>query len=407
VPTVEVGDAASRPAGDWVTVLEHEEVPFVSYPFEWCFGMLRDAAALHLDVLAEALTRGMTMKDGHAYNVQWWGSRPSFIDVTSFTRHGGGPWPGYRQFCETFLNPLFLQANRGVDFQPLLRGRLAGISVADMYRLVAARDIVRRGVLRHVVVHRLVDRRATGPSQATTVAMAEAGFSAEVAKAAASSLRKLVRSMTWRPRRSAWSTYGADNPYCWEDRRQKAAFVEAAAAAGPAQLVWDLGCNDGTYARVAARSGSYVVAVDADHPTIEKLYQSLRAEGNERILPLVMDVADPTPGMGWRNTERRALSDRGRPDLVLCLALVHHLAIGANVPVAEIVAWLRSFACSVAVEFVGRDDPMVQRMLAGKPIEHPDYSTDAFESCLGRCFRIDRREPLGSGTRTMYLVNPR
>ena len=408
VTTAQVDAVAPVPTDhDWALVLEHEAVPFVSYPFEWCFSMLRDAATLHLEILMESLARGVTTKDGHAYNVQWWGSRPSFIDVASFTMDVAGPWPGYRQFCETFLNPLFLQAHRGVDFQPWLRGRLAGIPVADMRRLLSARDLVRRGVLRHVVFHGLMDRRATASSQATMVAMAEAGFGRDLAEAAAASLLRVVRSLSWQPPGSPWSTYRVNDSYTGEDRRRKATFVDRAVANGPARTVWDLGCNDGTYARIAARRASYVVAVDADHATVENLYRSLRAEQNEKVLPLVMDLADPTPGLGWRNAERRAWAERTPPDLVLCLALVHHLAIGSNVPIDEITAWLRSFGCRVVVEFVARDDARVQRMLADKPIEHTDYCTEVFEASLSRRFTVEQREPLTSGTRTLYLAVPR
>jgi SAM-dependent methyltransferase len=408
VPTRPLGgEAAAEVAPGWDLVLEHDVVPFVSYPFEWPFGMLRDAAVLHLEVLVEALARNVTTKDGHAYNVQWWGSRPVFIDLSSFTMPADGPWPGYRQFCQTFLNPLFLRAYRGVDHHPWLRGRLEGVAVADARRLLAPRDLLRRGVLRHVVLHGALERRATGPSQATGTAMAEAGFGRELAQAAAGSLRKLVSSLSWRPPASTWSAYGADNSYGPADQARKAAFVEDAVRSGPAGLVWDLGCNDGTYARLAARHAGYVVAVDADHVTVEGLYRSLLAEGNARVLPLVMDLADPTPGLGWRTSERRSLPDRGAPDLVMCLALVHHLAIGANVPVAEVVAWLGSFGCRVVVEFPSRDDPMVRRMLAGKPIPHDDYTVETFESELSRTFTVLRREPLGSGTRTLYLARPR
>ncbi len=411
VPTTKLhGVLPAAPASaveDWTVILEHERVPFVSYPFEWCFGMLKDAAILHLEVLIEALAHGVATKDGHAYNVQWWGSVPRFIDVPSFTMHAAGPWAGYRQFCETFLNPLFLQAHHGVDFQPWLRGRLAGIPVADMLRMVSVRDLVRRGVLRHVVLHGLMERQSTGPSQATARAMTEAGFDASVARVAGVSLLKLVRSMSWRPQPSAWSTYSATNTYDGAGHAEKVAFVEwAVLVDGPAKLVLDLGCNDGTYSRIAARTADYVVAVDSDHPTVERLYQSLRAAQIGNVLPLVMDLGDPTPALGWRNVERRAFFDRARPEVVLCLALVHHLAIGSNVRLPEIVAWLRSFGCPVVVEFVHRDDPMVRRMLADKPIDHSDYNTEEFERSLAGCFRIARQQPLSSGTRTLYLALP-
>lgn len=399
--------APTTTSSPWALVLEHEVVPFVSYPFEWPFGMLRDAAVLHLEVLTEALDRNVTTKDGHAYNVQWWGSRPSFIDASSFTMPADRPWPGYRQFCQTFLNPLLLQAYRGVGFQPWLRGRLEGIPAAELRRLLALRDLARPGVLRHVVLHSAIERRATGPAQATQAAMADAGFGRELARAAARNLLRVVSALAWRPPESAWSAYGAANSYGADDRARKEAFVDDAVGRGPAGLVWDLGCNDGTYARVAARRAGYVVAVDADHATVERLYRSLRSEGNEKILPLVMDLSDPTPGLGWRNRERRALGHRGAPDVVLCLALVHHLAIGANVPVAEIVSWLRSFGCRVVVEVPARTDPMVRQMLAGKPIAHEDYSVESFEAELSRRFAIAGREELPSGTRTLYLAVPR
>lgn len=407
VATTQLDAATDTIGANWAAVLEHERVPFVSYPFEWCFGMLRDAAVLHLEILVESLAHGVTTKDGNAYNVQWWGSRPCFIDVPSFTMQAGGPWPGYRQFCETFLNPLFLQAYRGVDFHAWLRGRLDGIPVAHMRRLLSGRDLARRGVIRHVVLHSLMDRRTTAPSQATTAEMARAGFSGDVAKAAAASLLELVRSLSWQPDRSTWSSYPVDNSYSTEDRARKAAFVENAASRGRARTVWDLGCNDGTYARIAARTATSVVAIDGDHPTVEQLYRSLRTEGDDKVLPLVMNLADPSPGLGWRNVERRPLHERTPPELVLCLALVHHLAIGSNVPIDEVTAWLRSFECPVAVEFVSRDDAMVQRMLGDKPIEHRDYCTEAFESSLSRRFTVERREPLTSGTRTLYLAVPR
>ncbi len=386
------------------TVLEHERVPFVSYPFEWSFGMLRDAALLHLDLLEEALARGMTLKDGHAYNLQWWGTRPTFIDVSSFTQATTGPWPGYRQFCETFLNPLFLQAYRGVNFQPWLRGSLPGIPVGEMRRLVTVRDLGRRGVLKHVVLHDLLQRAATGGAQATSRSLSDAGFGAEVARATCQRLRRLVSGLGWAPRRTTWTSYGTEHGYSEGDRARKAAFVEGAVRAARPGLVWDLGANDGTFSRVAARHAGYVVALDADHATVERLWRSLRSEPRRNILPLVFDLTDPSPSLGWRGWERRSLPERGLPDLVLCLALVHHLAIGANVPLDEVVAWLADMSPRLVVEFVARDDPMVQRLLSDKPIEHEGYSTAGFDEAAMKHFRVEARQEVGSGTRVLYSL---
>ncbi len=181
-----------------------------------------------------------------------------------------------------------------------------------------------------------------------------------------------------------------------------------ACASRPAKLVWDLGCNDGRYSRIAAEHGGYVVSVDGDHATVDALYRDLQAAGDERILPLVMDLADPSPARGWRGRERTRLEDRGKPDLVLCLALIHHLSIAANVPLAEVVDWLASLGGALVVEFADRGDPMVERLLTRKRDDaHPDYGSEQFERELAERFEIVRREELASGVRTLYEARPR
>lgn len=389
----------------WPVVLEHDAVPFVSYPFEWTFAMLRDAAILHLEVLLQALADDITTKDGTAYNVQWWGSRPAFIDISSFVPAAAGPWLGYRQFCETFLNPLFLQAYQGVDFQPWLRGHLEGIPLGEMRRLLPVRDLLRPGPLRHVVLHSLLENATKTSAGATKAALEEAGFGRDVTRATVRSLLRLVERLSWTPRRSQWAAYGDTSPYSDEDRGRKADFVERSMRRDP-RLVLDLGCNDGTYSRIAARRADHVVAVDRDHATVDALYRALASERNTRILPLVIDVANPTPPLGWRGTERRGFHDRARPDLVLCLALVHHLAIGASIPLSDVVDWLRSFEAPVVVEFAPPSDPLVQRMMADKPAGHHDYRSEHFETLLsGRFSTVDAEELTGG--RRLYQLAPR
>ncbi len=405
IPTRVAPDITPTPLG-YVAVLEHERVPFVSYPFEWTFGMLRDAALLHLEVLLDAMGAGMTTKDGSAYNVQWRGSAPVFIDISSIAPETGGPWEGYRQFCETFLNPLLLQAYRGVDFQPWLRGRLGGIPTGQIRRLLSGRDVLRKGTLKHVLLHDVLQRRTSTGAQAAKVTLKEAGFGAGLSRAVVAELIGLVKDLDWQPRLSAWSRYAEDKPYTSQDFARKQAFVQDAVQDAAPGLVWDLGCNDGTFSRAAAAHARYVVAMDADHATVERLYRSLREAGERRILPLVMNLADPSPALGWRGEELRTVLDRGRPDMVLCLALIHHLAIAGNISLEEIVSWLHSLGARVVVEFVGREDPMVQGLLANKAIGHADYTTEEFEVALARRFAVRRRVQLASGTRTLYDVEP-
>lgn len=416
VGTEEVG-AAALPAGveellpgGVETALRHERVPFVSYPYEWTFGMLRDAALLQLDLGLEALGAGLALKDATPYNVQFRGSGPVFIDVGSFERlRGGEPWAGYRQFCMLYLYPLLLRAYRDVPFRPWLRGSVDGIAPTEMARLLGLRDKLRRGVLSHVVLHARLERRYESSEGGDVKRdIKRANFKPELIEANMRGLRKLVSRLSWKAGDTAWTGYREQNTYSDADAERKASFVREAAAAVRPTLAWDMGCNDGAYARIAAEHAEYVVAFDHDEATVEALYRSLREEGEKRILPLVADLADPSPGLGWRGRERRPLEDRGSPDLALALALVHHVSITANVPLAELLDWLRGLGAALVIEFPKREDPMVQRLLSGKrENSNADYELGVFERELERRFAVERREELPSGTRVLYQARPR
>ncbi|QSB13916.1 methyltransferase [Natronosporangium hydrolyticum] len=405
-------EAAAAPAGFDLT-LRHERIPFVSYPYEWTFSMLRDAARCHLDVLAAALAEGFTTKDGSAYNLQWRGPRPTFIDIGSFERlREGEPWAGYRQFCQTMLYPLLLTAHLGVEFQPWLRSQIDGIEPAQIRQLLGGGKRFKAGVFKHVHLHNAVQARSAKTSaQDMRQEMRAAGFSTELVKATVRGLQKLVDKLAWEPPASHWGDYRTTCTYSDADREAKLAFVDAALAeAGEQELVVDLGANDGAYSRVAAKHAAQVVAVESDHAVTDRLYEQLRGETGpaERILPLVMDLANPSPGGGWRNRERAAFADRSNADTVLALAVVHHLAIGRNVPLPEVRDLLAELGKRVVVEFVDPADPMAQQLLANKPAGmFPDYHREGFERLLAERFEIIRREELPSGTRVLYTGVPR
>jgi hypothetical protein len=400
---------ASVPAG-CAGVLRHERVPFVSYPYEWTFGMLRDAALLHLDILDRCLGESLILKDSSPYNVQWRGTDPVHIDVGSFERlREDEPWVGYRQFCELFLYPLMLQAYKGVPFQPWLRGSLEGIAPGEARSLMSLRDRLRRGVLTNVVLHARLERRyEASTGREVKGELARAGFRPEIIRANVRRLRKLVARLRWDSGKTAWTGYRDDNSYSEADADAKARFVEEAAARRPRALAWDLGCNDGAYARMLSGHARTVVAMDADHATVERLYRALAEEGQRDVLPLVIDLCNPSPECGWRSRERGSLLRRGRPDLTLALALVHHLAITNNVPLSEIVAWLAELGSPLVVEFPMPGDPMVQRLLAGKREgAHGDYTREEFERRLAEAFVIDRQEDSPTGHRVLYEAHPR
>jgi SAM-dependent methyltransferase len=368
--------------------------------------MLRDAALLHLELLSSALEEGLSTTDGSAYNLQWRGTAPTFIDVGSFTPHPAGEaWAGYRQFCQTMLYPLMLRAHLDVPFQPWLRGRVDGIEADAMRALFRGRNRLRPGVLTHVHLHgAMQSRNRQATTTETRQRMRSAGFSTELLKSTVRGLHRLVDRLQWRGAETHWADYRDTCTYTSADRDAKGSFVvEALAGAGDPDLVLDLGANDGHYSRLAAEHARHVVAVEADETVADGLYRSLREDSDDRVLPLVMDLADPSPGLGWAGAERAPFGARAHADVVLALALVHHLAVGRNVPLPRLLDWLAGLGRRLVVEFVDPTDPMAARLLANKPDGlFGDYRRDAFERLLADRFTVVRRVELPSGTRTLY-----
>ena len=401
------------PTGDseWAGVLHHERVPFVSYPYEWSFGMLKDAAQLHLNLLTEALAENLTLKDGTAYNVQFRGVKPLFIDVASVeTLMPDRPWSGYRQFCQTMLYPLMLQAYKSVPFHPWLRGCLDGITPQECWNLMSFRDFFRRGVRNHVWLHAWLQSSRSINENHTPRSLGQSGFQKEMLAANFRNLTHVVSGLEWKAVRSNWSEYDHHHNYTADDRQQKEAFVRRCVASRPWSLAWDIGCNIGTFSRIAAENSQQVVALDADHLCVERFYQSLKSEPNGqggRILPLVSNLADQVAGLGWRGRERSSLLQRGQPDLVLSLALIHHLVIGCGIPLTELMEWLSELQSHLVIEFVDREDSMASQLLLRRGGECPDYTRVHFERELHRLFEVSDTLSLSQGLRTLYFARSR
>ncbi|MCY4386156.1 MAG: class I SAM-dependent methyltransferase [Desulfurellaceae bacterium] len=404
VRTEQVESTDSSPnAEHWSVILKHQAIPFISYPYEWPFSMLQAAALLTLELQTAALNVDMTLKDATPFNVQWSGSQPVFIDIPSFERlRPGEPWVGYRQFCQLFLYPLFLQAYKDIPFQPWLRGSLEGIEPAQCAQLMSLRDMFRPGVLSHVILQAKAQASYARTERNLKKDLRQAGFHKTLIQANVGRLRKLVAQLTWKQSQSTWSGYTEALPYTESEQHQKADFVRRITHSRRWNIVWDLGCNTGTFSRIAAENADYVLAMDIDTLVIERFYRELTRDRSPNILPLIGNVADPAPNLGWRGLERKALVERGRPDLTLCLALLHHVVISAHIPLREFITWLASLGTALVIEFVTRDDPMVRTLLRHKADHYTDYDLEYFERCLAEMFTIDQRETLESGTRILY-----
>jgi hypothetical protein len=392
------------PAAECHRVLRPRRVPFVSHPYEWSFGQLRDAALLTLSLQRRALDFGLSLKDASAYNVQFEGSRPVFIDSLSFESYReGAPWIAYQQLCAHFLAPLALVAYRDVRLLGLLRTHLDGVPLDLASRLLPRRTWLAPRLLAHVHLHARSLRRwadtgpAARPAPATRV-------SRTALLGLIDHLEGAVRGLAWRPGRTVWGDYYADTNYSAAAAAHKAAVVDHVVAAARPRLVWDLGANVGRYARIAADRGIPTVAFDGDALAVERNYAEARARDDRWLLPLAMDLTNPSPDLGWDHGERRSLAARGPADVVLALALVHHLAIGNNVPLDAVVAALHRVARTLVVEWVPAGDSQVVRLLARRPDTFPDYTDAAFDAAVRRCFRVVRREPVRDSTRVLYVL---
>ena len=410
VPHREVSlDLAASP--DAVAVLEPERVEFISYPYEWSFGQLRDAALLTLDLQERALTRGCTLRDASAYNVQFVAGRPLFIDTLSFEpREPGAPWAGYRQFCEHFLVPLALMSRVDVRLSSLLRSNLEGIPLDLGARLLPRSSWFRPGFLFHVHLHamaqrRYADRGAAAVESAAPSAAARRGVSPTAAVGLVRSLRGAIESLDWMPAGTEWADYTQDNNYSPVASDSKRDAVLDFLRGLGARTAWDLGANTGEYSRAARQVVPSVVAFDIDPAAVERNYRRIRAEGETGILPLQLDLTNPSPALGWAHRERLSLEERGPADVLLALAVVHHLAIGHNLPLERVASFLARVGRSLVVEFVPKSDSQVRRLLRDRPDIFPDYTREGFEAAFRTHFRIERAVPVAESERTLYLMS--
>jgi SAM-dependent methyltransferase len=380
-------------------VLEHPRVPFVSYPYEWPFAMLKAAALLTLEIQTAALAAGFTLKDATPYNVQFIGTRPVFIDLGSFERyHDGVPWAPYTQFCRLFLYPLLLEALRGVPYQPELRSSLEGLEAARLGRLLRARDKLRPSVLRDVVLQGWLERWSGAGDDRQ--ALASARIDRRALLRLLGRLRDAVGRLDSGITASPWTAYDEHDAYPAEARRVKERTIDAVVRAAPRALVWDLGCNVGRFSALAAHGAAFVVALDADPAVVNRLALA----GSTNVLPLVVDVLNPSPDQGWAGAERLSLVRRGRPDLVLCLGLLHHLVVRGQVPLAEVVRWLAGLGGDVVVEYVPTDDPGFGKLVRWRTGPHHTVSEPALERALAEHFDAVRRTPLAPSGRVLYAA---
>ena len=383
-------------------VLEHPRLPYISYPYEWSFSALKAAALLHLDIQLAALECDIALTDASAYNVQFIGPKPVFIDSLSFRRYTDGEfWAGHRQFCEQFVNPLLLRAVAGVPHNAWFRGSLEGITADELSKLLPWRSRLSWNILTNVIMQAKLQRSASSDAAARNVQsrrLPKIGFEQMLR-----SLRGWIARLTPRDdTNTVWQDYAADNSYSDPEAARKRQFIAAFVSAVSPGVLLDLGCNTGDYSLLALEDGAdLAVGFDFDQGALELAYSRARDQ-SLNFLPLFLDAANPSPNQGWQQAERQGLSARARGDAVLALALVHHMAIARNLPLDQVVGWITAMAPAGVIEFVPKADAMVQRLLSLREDLFDDYEQATFERLLQEHASIVRSEKVSDSGRMLY-----
>ena len=391
---------------DVVSVLEQERIPFLNYPYEWSFDMLKDAALLQIDLLLGMAQYQFTLKDATAFNIQFVGAKPIFIDVLSFMPYKPGtPWIGYAQFCQGLLYPLALKALAGVDFQPILRSYPDGIPIALVKKILGIRAWLHPGMFKHVVLQSALQRSFAKKTPDLAKEFEDLQFSLNHVVGLLRAIKGQVARLSPRQKLSHWASYQEERSYLPQALEHKRAFVRKHLETIAASTVWDLGCNTGEFSLLAADCARQVIALDADPDSVNKLYLHCRHYGISRILPLVSDLTNPSPALGWNQRERVSLLERGKPECILALALIHHLCLIKNVPFSRIFElFARLEARHVIIEFIPKSDPMVKELLVNREDVYPWYTQSVFEKEAAAFFSIGDRLELEKDGRLLYWL---
>ncbi len=398
--------------GDARYVIEHPKLPFISYPYEWTFSALKAAALLHMDIHLKALEHGVTLSDASAFNVQFNGAKPVFIDRLSFVKYRDGEiWAGHGQFCEQFLNPLLLRAFFGIPHNAWYRGAQEGIPTEAIRALLPVRRMLSWNVLTHIVLQSAIQSRVKSGGDADSAKSHElrkVGLPKTALESMLRRLRRWIATLTPADKgKTTWQDYANNNSYADAEAAMKRGFVERFVTAGKPKTVWDLGCNTGAYSAAALSAGAdYVVGFDFDQGALEHGFRNAR----ENDLPMQMvylDAANPASDQGWAEAERQGLHRRASADALLALAFVHHLAIAKNIPLDRVVGWLVGLAPTGVIEFVPKTDPMVQRLLQFRPDIFPDYHEENFLRCVGSLARIEQSDRVAENGRLLISYDRR
>ena len=388
-------------------VLQPQQLPLVTYPYEWSFSQLQDAALLTLDLLKRSLARDMILKDASAYNVQFLHGKALLIDSLSFERYQPGQaWQAYEQFCQHFLAPLALMSYRDVRLSQLLRVHLDGIPLDLAVPMLPKRSWLNIGLSLHLRLHARAQRRHRGAAPATGNPRRKRLVKKDLQNIA-DDLRSTVAGLRWDHQQTDWASYYDGDSYQESGFASKRQIVSDFIDRAKPNCLWDLGANTGVFSRIASQRGIFTVSVDSDPGAVEASYRKAKQDKDSFIQPLLIDLTNPSAAIGWAHSERESLAKRCQADCLLSLALIHHLAISNNLPLGKIASYFASMAEWLIIEFVPKSDKKVQQLLSAREDIFTDYSQAGFERAFAEVYQIVESVDVEDSARSLYLLRRR
>lgn len=383
---------------EWRLTLLPHQLSFTSYPYEWCFEQLKDAALLTLKIVKIAVEKGMILKDATPFNIQFHHGKTIFIDTLSFEKYDASmPWVAYRQFCETFLFPLWLSHYHKMNFQQLLHIYPEGIPIAVADKLMPAKSRFSSAVWLHLMLQKKISRQTSSTQKGSFQ------FSKKKLLDIIAHLENIILKLD-NTTSSTWSDYYRENVNHQDYLEEKKKVVSELLGQIKGNKIVDLGANEGKFSILAAEKNFDVIAIDNDEQSINKLYKKIRDAGIVNIIPLCIDITNPTPAAGFANQERSSFTERTSPNAIMALALVHHLAIGKNMPLPMLAGYFNELAPQLIIEFVSREDEKTKILLQNKKDIYTGYTKKMFESSFEQYFTICTTHAFGNSERYLYLM---
>jgi ribosomal protein L11 methylase PrmA len=384
-------------------VIKPKKIPFISYPYEWSFSQLKDAALLTLNIQLKALEFGMTLKDCSVYNVQFLNGKPIFIDTLSFEIYNDGQlWAGYKQFCQHFLAPLFLMSKVDIRLNQLLKNFIDGIPLGLTSKLLPKSSYLNFSALMNIHLHAKSQKHYE--DKKVDLKKYNKKLSKQSFLILLDNLQSAIKKLKWKSGGTEWADYYSGDSYSqvgFEDKKNL--ILKYLDFINP-KTVWDLGANDGFFSRLASKKGAFVLSSDIDVSCVENNYLNVKKHKEKNIFPIFLDLTNPSPDIGWNNNERLSLKKRGKPDVIFALALVHHLAISNNLPFSYIAEYFASISQNLIIEFVPKQDKKVQTLLATRKDIFINYNQENFELEFSKFFDIQEKKKINDSLRTLYYM---